>query len=184
MVENVTDLDAVLAASREGTGEDVRVKLSGEEWTLPPGLPLDVLAPLLPFVTELSEVIGPVIAKGSNAMGDDEFAAEFVSRLAQGLPTRLVAAFGECGRRLFDGPAIADPGTSQWARWLNSRPTTTHYRVLLVHLGKAWGVGLGELMRYWPSAPKDGPTSNGTSPPTPEDETPSTPGADLAIPAG
>jgi hypothetical protein len=164
----VIDLDAHRAARREAKGDAPLLRLGGQTVTLPVELPLDVFEPL----TTVNVDLALVLSLAMNADGPDRDAAvirTFVDLVAANpeLLHEVLGAAKEITRRV-----VGDEGYAALIEW---RPTLDDAKYLLIHLGKVYGISLGESSPSTDSQSSDGGTSNPTSNTTTPDSTPETP---------
>jgi hypothetical protein len=156
------------AARREGRGDTLKICFGGEEIAeIGAEFPLDVLSPLQDVNLDLALLVRQALDL-MNAEGTEEQVAVvsfIVDVLAANpsLPTELITAIGEMGKRLL--------GPEGYAAFLAQRPTPWDIAALATHLMNWYGVSLGESSGS--STPVTGggtsnPTSNPTSESTPE----------------
>ena len=161
------DLDAAREArQREGRGIPPSLKFDGVSYELPVELPVDVFEPLADLNVDVSLLVRMALDAYNGAQDAGESAnLALLDTLIDlvvanpKLPTELVDAVKTGARRL-----LGDDCYEALVAW---RPTVGDLAAIAKHLGRQYGVGLGEAS---PSSDSSGdtettskPTSTGTA---------------------
>lgn len=156
------DLDAARTARREGTGGVPALRISGTRYELPPELPVDVLAPLTEVDVDVSLLVRMVLDARRQAQESGEAANEAVIDTIVDLvvanpklPVELVEAGKEVARRF-----LGDDG---YDALVDYRPSMPDLAAIIRHVGRQYGVGLGEALPSSDSSEGTGTTSKETS---------------------
>ncbi len=157
------DLDAARTGRREGGKKVPSLRISGTRYELPVELPVDVLAPLTEVNMDVSLLIRQVLDARNEAVENGAAANEAILDAVvnmlianPNLPTELVDAVKTMASRL-----LGDEG---YAALVAYRPTVGDLGAIAKHLGRQYGVGLGEASPSSDSSEGTGTTSNPTSP--------------------
>ncbi len=155
------DLDSARSARTE-VGPAPAVRLGGVRHELPRELPIDVLEPLTTINVDVSVLVRQVLdarnaAKDSGEAVGEEILGAVIDMLVlnPSLPTEIVEAAKEMARRLM--------GPDAYAALVAFRPTVADLGALAKHIGRLYGVRLGEASRSSDSSADSGTTSKPTS---------------------